>query len=157
MNEAIEGSAKLLLAFVAFASLVMNVYQYASNRGRLKLSVGIGHALTKDEAGTYFGLKVAVSNPGRAPIYFSGLKATQIDGDYYFPSFDVVGARKLNPGESLMGHIPAEHILDQKVRDLIALDGVWNEYRVPPKKLRKAIAELTEEADRLKGLGYSLH
>lgn len=147
---------KLILAVVAVASLLLNIYQFFSNRGRFAFGAGTGHEIKESGEGTYFALKLSISNVGRAPIYFNGLKAIRTDGDYYFPSYTVAGGSRIEPGDSVSGSIPAGHMLKDEVCNLIALDGVWNSYSVPRRKLKRALRELQMEANRLEGLGYSL-
>lgn len=141
---------------MAMASLILNLYQFYSNRGRFAFRVGIGHAVKESGEGTFFALKLSIYNVGRASIYFNGLKAIKIDEDYYFPSYTVSGGTRIESGDSVVGSIPAGHMLKDDVRDLFVLDGLWNSYRVPRRKLKRALQELRNEANRLESLGYSL-
>jgi len=152
-----ENTTKIILIIVAILSLAFNILQYFWGQARLKCRIGLGHGSQEDLAGTWIGASISISNVGAKPTYFSNIKAVRHDGDYFYPSFSVTGGTRIEPNDSIQGLIPIGHFVDQNIKDIIVSDGVWREYKIPRKLLRRALADIAKEKARWESFGYSVH
>jgi hypothetical protein len=69
----------------------------------------------------------------------------------------VRGGTKIEPNDSITGLIPVGHFVDQHIKDIVISDGVWREYRIPRKMLKKALKDVAAEKTRLESLGFSVN
>jgi hypothetical protein len=149
--------SKIVLTVVAVLSLTFNVLQYFWSQARLKCRIGLGVEAQDDPPGTWIGASISISNIGSKPTYFSNLKVIRHDGDYFYPIFSLPAGAKIEPNDSVVGLIPVGHFVDQDIKDIVVSDGVWREYKISRKMLKKALKEITVEKVRLESLGFSVH
>lgn len=148
---------KSMLAAVTFLSLLFNIYQYTRSSSRFSLQIHPGQEPNKDGSGLYLVGILSVSNIGKLPAYFSGVKINQMDGDYYYPIVGIDGGTKIEPGQTVQGSIPVGHLIGNKAKELVVLDGVWKEYKISKRRFRKFLKHLEAEASRLESVGARIH
>lgn len=149
--------SKILLIAISIISPIFNIYQFIESKSRLRIGLGRGWGINKDGIGTYLAGYVVISNVGSKPAYFSYIKIIKTDGDYYFPHNTLEPTTKIEPGQSITGHIPIGHMLNDGAKDIVVCDGVWKEYRLGTRKFRKVITDLQAEKSRLEALGHRVH
>lgn len=137
-------------------SLAWNIYQYARTRSKLKLDIHASQEVNEDLNGTYLAARITISNTGSSPAYFSGLKAVTND-DYFFPSFSLAIGTKIEANNYIDGTVPIGHIIDQQVRNIIVIDGLGRQSKLPRESIRRVIGQLKEEKTRLESLGFHVH
>ena len=148
---------KVFLAGLAAISFAFNIFQYVRASSRFTLQIHHSQEANKDGVGVYLAGVLFVSNTGKSPAYFSGVTITQENGDYYYPVIGLDGGTKIEPGQTVQGAIPVEHLLGNQAKELIVFDGVWKEYKIKKRCFRKFLQELAAEAARLESVGVSIH
>ncbi len=148
---------KALLVPLALLSLAFNIFQYIRSSSRFKLNIHTSQEVNKNGVGVYLAGVLSISNVGKSPAYFSGVKIMQNDGDYYYPTIDIDGVTKIEPGQTIQGAIPVGHLIGNNAKELIVFDGVWKEYKISKCRFKKFLKELNTEAERLESHGLSIH
>lgn len=148
---------KLFLALVAVVSLIFNIFQYVRSHSRFTLNIHVTQKVNQNSSGTYLAGILSVSNTGKSPAYFSGVRINRLDGDYYYPNIDIEGGTKIEPGQTIQGAIPVGHLLGEDAKELIIYDGVWKEYKIRQSRFSKFLIELNAEKKRLESIGSAIH
>lgn len=119
-------------------------------RERFRLYAGVSRGVNTVGYGTHLAAILTVTNPGRYPIVFGGVEAEQEDGDIYFPMFQgLVGKEKIDARSYATLTIPAAHLLGSPLRRLSVLDGIGRRYSLRGRKLKRLLADLQAEKNRL--------
>ncbi len=139
-------------ALVGTASLAWNIYREVSNRGGLRIVVGIGNLHV---SGPSFGIEpepfqrdqlmFTVTNVGRRAIFLTQIGGGHSNGDYFMtptPANEGGLPKRLEPGESFNDASIGAAMLDKpELQFLGAWDGENRIYKLPTAKLAELIAQ----------------
>lgn len=139
--------------------VVPSLIKSVVTRPRLKIVCGWGNEENGDGVGNFLALWVKVINPTSSSIYFERLEAIDQSGEVFFPSvYRIKTGDEIQPQRNVVVVIPCGHVTRKSCpRDLHVYDSTERKYVVSRRMLRKVVADLEAERERLEGLSLSVH
>jgi hypothetical protein len=119
----------------------------------LRVSFNMSAGVNPGGVGTYLAAIATVYNPGKEAIFYGGFHAKGENGEIFYPSCEIAGGTKIEPGQYVQGAIPADHLIKNKVKSLWVVDGELKKYEVSACELRNLIKKLSAEKARLVTIG----
>ena len=134
------------------------LFRYFWKRPRLRMFCGWGHEPNENKIGNHLVLWIKIANPTTESIYFERLDVRKSNGDYFLPSINGIEVGDpIYPSANAVVRIPCGHVCSQDITSVRVYDALENIHELKGKRLKKSIAELMAEKERLEGLGFSVH
>lgn len=148
-------------SFIAFGgitigtlSIALTIYFRYSTHSSMLIKIAMGSGLNSNGVGTHLAALVSISNPGKEPIFFGGFCALDEHDELYYPSCEIKGGAKIEPGQYVQGAILAAHLIKPKAKALWAVDGVGKKHPVKRQVLKALLLQLRNETERLAAFGW---
>ncbi len=155
--EEIMSTYEVISTIVIVISIAINVFQFRQRKPKLKIQMCRSIEPNQDGVGNYLCGRIFISNHGSETAFYSGLEAIDDKGKLFFPCCSLKIPSEIPPNASVVGTITNGHLLCNGTKELYVIDGTLSKHRVPAKVLKSVISDLTQERDRLEGLGVNVH
>lgn len=140
----------------AISFLTKIFIKFLLRKKKVKIDAFVSYEVKNNGIGSRLASFIRISNKGKIPVYIDALLTYDKKKEVYYPSFSIEPGFKLEPQQSVIGSIPADHLLNpDPVYRLVIIDGVGDSYKFPRKKLKNHLKILNKEYERLKNINLT--